>query len=164
MDNLNDLREELAAVAAPQLEEGLPVPENVQEDARVLEELREMFPGEVFGRDMVENLLNNGFDTAALRRLRRRADFFKCMNCPQCRGSRDELLLHMRREAHYYGLDRLQREKMDFIHRLHDSLPNFDRNSTFKEIGPFYTEMAPHEKQEYIDLVFLTLQQIRFRP
>jgi hypothetical protein len=94
-----------------------------------------------------------------------------CMTCPACFDTYSELRNHLVRMEYsngkkknkcFYGVERLNNEKEDFVSRLNTKRQEMKKNEVaeFKDTHVLYEEMTQTQQQEYIKLLRLTLLQI----
>jgi hypothetical protein len=114
--------------------------------------------------DAVRALLDDKVSTSAIRKIMRKQKIFGCMSCPCCCPSFKALLQHLNTEKHFFGVKKLNKYKMAFVDRINLSrtrVEDWKPIEDFSETHELYETMEPHEKAEYIKLVWLTLLQKR---
>lgn len=109
-------------------------------------------------------LVNLGVTKSALRRAVKRSKERKCMTCPFHGKDFKDLKNHLvKHKGHFYGVERLNNEKKDFIDRLLESHPALADQGIqeFNDVHGHYAEFEDHEKSEYEELLFLSMLQIK---
>lgn len=134
------------------------VPQDAKNDVEDL--VAELFPDDnQYGPEVIRVLREHNCSISQIRHWRNNLEVKKCMSCPCHCKDRQSLLIHMKQKKHYYGVNKLNELKEDFISRLNINHPDAE----FKDIHGHYVELADFEKAEYCELLYLTLLQIRFR-
>lgn len=111
---------------------------------------------------VMQTRLEQGVSKSALRRALARNN--KCMTCPFHGANMLDLRKHLRKNKdHFYGVDRLSKEKKDFIERLLKAHASLAENGVqhFKDVkAKHYAGFKAFEKREYEDLLTLSFQQV----
>lgn len=112
-----------------------------------------------------QDLLEEGASKTVLRRVLNRHDIHKCMTCPFHGKDIPDLRKHLRKcKDHFYGVERLNNEKADFVERcLVRHPPLAEEVQEFQDMHKHYVKFEVFEKREYENLLWLSMLQIRLR-
>ena len=121
---------------------------------------------EMFNQADIQILLDQGVSKSAIRRLKARAQLYKCMTCPYHGIDERALRRHLRDEKdHLYGTERLTKDKNSFVKRLLSGTSGLTHNeiNEFNHVHAHYKRLAAHEQSEYVELLYSITLQIRMK-
>jgi uncharacterized C2H2 Zn-finger protein len=140
--------------------------------------LEEVEINEELSSELVKSMLEEGASISVIRKIIKSKKFVECMSCPGCFENRKELIKHLNKTTHFYGVTVLDDQKKDFVMRLGENenflgdIENFIHSeqqeinkmkNAFKVTHLLYPRMRAHEKQEYLKLLHLTLLQVQLK-
>jgi hypothetical protein len=112
-----------------------------------------------------EELLDQGVSKTTLSGALARHSIYKCMSCPVHGEDLRDLRKHLRaNRSHLYGVETLRSQKDDFVQRLLARHPILaDANiQQFCDVHKHYQKFSKSAKDEYKELLILSMQQIYF--